>query len=319
MPQFPVRRKPTISVPALLASQPDASKHFIEFFAAKIRNKHTRRAYVRAVTQFFDWCFAGGLRSIEDVEPVHVATYIEIIAKTHSKPTAKQALSAIRHLFDWLVVSNVLALNPARVVRGPTQSIKRGKTRVLSPDQVRELLAAIDTETLIGLRDRALIALMAFTFARVGGAVSMNVGDYFTEGRVHKVRLQEKGSKEHVVPAHHQLVEYLDAYLGAARTAVDENRPLFQTFNGRGDSVAGNRMTQPDVYRMVRRRALAAGVKGRIGCHSWRATGITTFLLNGGQLERAQTIANHSSIRTTGLYDRRDDQPTLDEIERIRF
>ncbi len=147
----------------------------------------------------------------------------------------------------------------------------------------------------------------------------MNVGDYFTEGRIQKVRLHEKGSKEHVVPAHHLLVEYLDTYLSKVATVDDHDVPLFQTFNGRGDSVAGNRMTQPDVYRMVRRRALAAGIKGRIGCHSWRATGITTFLLNGGQLERAQTIANHSSIRTTGLYDRRDDQPTLDEIERIRF
>jgi site-specific recombinase XerC len=123
----------------------------------------------------------------------------------------KQHLAAIRMLFDYLVVGQILAINPAHAVRGPKHSIKRGKTPVLSAAQARQLLDSIDTSTVVGLRDRALIALMTFSFARVGAAVGMRVEDYFADGKRWRLRLNEKGGKVHEMPAHHNLEAYLDA------------------------------------------------------------------------------------------------------------
>ena len=92
---------------------------------------------------------------------------------------------------------------------------------------------------------------------------------------------------------------------------------LFRTARGWAGHLSENPVTQPDVYRMIGRRAGAAEVLTKIGCHSFRATGITEYLRNGGKLEVAQQMANHESARTTGLYDRRNDQVSLDEVERI--
>ena len=122
----------TPSVPALVnASGPRAEIRFLEFFAANIRNSHTRRAYAQAVREFLAWCAVAEVRSIADVQPLHVATYIEQLGRERSAPTVKQRLAAIRHLFDWLVTGQVVPVNPAASVRGPSHSVKRGKTPVL--------------------------------------------------------------------------------------------------------------------------------------------------------------------------------------------
>jgi site-specific recombinase XerD len=152
-------------------------------FAANIRNKNTRRAYYRAACRFSDWCEGRGLFDLATVKPIHVAAFIEEFQTTHSKPTMKQHLAAMRMLFDWLVVGHVMNVNPAHAVRGPKHVVKKGKTPVLAADEARLLLNTIDAGTLIGLRDRALIALMAYTFARIGAAVGMRVEDYFVQGR----------------------------------------------------------------------------------------------------------------------------------------
>jgi site-specific recombinase XerD len=294
-----------------------ASERFWEFFAANIRNKNTRRAYYRAVCRFSDWCEGRGLLDLAMVKPLHVAAFIEELQGTHSKPTVKQHLAALRMLFDWLVVGQVMTANPAHAVRGPKHVVKKGKTPVLAADEARALLNNIDAATLVGLRDRALIALMAFTFARIGAAVGMRVEDYFVQGRRGWVRLYEKGGKQHEVPANHNLDEYLEAYIKAAGLGSDPKRFLFCTAKGKLDALTERPMSQSDAYRMVRRHARDAGIKTKIGNHTFRATGITAYLKNGGKLEIAQQIAAHESSRTTGLYDRRDDDVSLDEVERI--
>ena len=152
-------------------------------------------------------------------------------------------------------------------------------------------------EDLTGLRDRALIGVMVYTFARVNAVISMKVKDYFTRGRRGWVRLHEKGGKEHEVPCHHTLEKYLDEYLAVAG---DAEGPLFRSVGrktGRAEA-----LWQQDVYRMIQRRATAADIATKIGNHTFRATGITAYLKNGGTLEHAQTIANHASPRTTKLY-----------------
>lgn len=305
---------PAGQVPAIIAhAGKKARKRFLEFFTATIRNENTRLAYARAVGQFFAWCQEYGLALI-DIEPIHVAAYIE--RHPGAPPTVKQHLAAVRMLFDWLVTGQVLAMNPAASVRGPKYVVKRGKTPVLDAEQARHLLDSIDTAKLSGLRDRALVAVMVYSFARVSAAVGLKVEDYYQDGKRWWFRFREKGGKQHQVPAHHSAEAYLDAYLFAARIGEDKKTPLFQSVN-RDGSLTGRHMTRNDAFRMVKRRAKAAGIPETTCNHTFRATGITAYLDNGGTIENAQAIAAHESPRTTKLYDRTGDEITLDEIERI--
>jgi len=248
---------------------------------------------------------------------VHIAAYIEGLQREIAAPSVKLRLAAIRMLFDWLVVGQVMPVNPASSVRGPKYVVKKGKTPVLSVDEARALLNTIDTGSIVGLRDRALIGLMVYTFARVGAAIRMRVKDVYVQGRRTWVRLHEKGGKRHEMPCHHNLDEYLQAYIEGAQIGAGVKGYLFRTALGRTRQLSERPMHQADVYRMIRRRAEDAGVNTKVGCHSFRATGITEYLRNGGKLEVAQQMANHESARTTGLYDRRSDQVSLDEVERI--
>jgi site-specific recombinase XerD len=307
-----------LAVPAAIAGAGDtAVRRFLEFFAATIRNKNTRMAYYRAVTDFFAWLDAAGIVALVDIEPLHVATYIEALQERMAKPTVKQHLAAIRMLFDWLVTGAILASNPATSVRGPKHVIKRGKTPVLTTDQARVLIESIDTSTLIGLRDRAVIGVMTYAFARIGAVVSMRVEDYFANGKRWWVRLHEKGGKRHEMPAHHKLEAFLDEYIRTAGIAGDERSPLFRSAVRRTGTLAATAMHRVDAWRMVQRRAAELGMKVKIGCHTFRATGITAYLEAGGTLENAQAMAAHESPRTTKLYDRTGDEITLDEVERI--
>jgi integrase len=202
-------------------------------------------------------------------------------------------------------------------VRGPKHSVRKGKTPVLAADEARTLLDAIDATSLTGLRDRALIGLMVYSFARVSAALGMKIEDVYVQGRRTWVRLQEKGGKQHEMPCHHNLETYLHAYINAARLSGDGKGLLFRAMLGRIGQLSDRPMTQSDAYQMIRRRAANAGILTKIGNHTFRATGITEYLRIGGKLEIAQQMANDESARTTGLYDRRNDQVSLDEVERI--
>ena len=309
---------PAYALPALIASADDrAQLRFLEFFAANIRNPNTRRAYARGIGEFLGWCTQRGVSSITAVQPLHVAAYIEELGQVRSAPTVKQRLAAIRHLFDWLVIGQVVPVNPAGSVRGPSHSVKRGKTPVLAPEEARRLLDRIDVTTPVGLRDRALIALMVFSFARIGAALRMRVEDAYVQDRRLWVRLHEKGGKRHEMPCHHSLEAYLHAYIDGCRLGDDRKGPLFRTIARGTGQLSVTPLPQANAFQMVRRRALAAGIGTAIGNHSFRATGITAYLKNGGTLEKAAAMANHASTRTTQLYDRRSDDVTLDEVERV--
>ena len=202
-------------------------------------------------------------------------------------------------------------------MRGPKHVVKTGKTTVLTGEQARALLDSIDVSTVVGLRDRALISVMTFAFARVGAVVAMRVEDHYPQGKRWWVRLHEKGGKRHEMPAHHNLEAYLDAYIKAAGVGDEGKSPLFRSAAGRTGALTVNRMNRVDAWRMIQRRAADIGMKMRISCHTFRATGITAYLEAGGTLDNAQLMAAHESPRTTKLYDRTGDEITLDEVERI--
>ncbi len=289
-------------------------RRFIEFFTVTILNKNTRLAYAQAIKQFFDWCELRGVIKLNQIEPVVIAGYIE--QHPAAAPTVKQHLAALRMLFDWMVTGQIMPHNPATSVRGPKHIVHRGKTPVLTADEARKLLDAIDTTTVIGMRDRALIGVMVYSFARISATVSMKVEDFYSEGKRWWFRLHEKGGKRHEVPAHHNGDQYLDEYLQVAGIAADKKTPLFRSVDRHG-RITERSLTRNDALRMVKRRARAAGLSTNTCCHSFRATGITAYLENGGTIENAQAIAAHESPRTTKLYDRTRDEVTLDEIERI--
>ena len=185
-----------------------------------------------------------------------------------------------------------------------------------SPAEARRLLDAIGTDTLAGQRDRALVSVMLYSFARVSAAIGMRRSDYFRQGSRGWLRLREKGSRRHDVPAHHRAAEALEDYLEAG--GLDEPKaPLFQSVDPAGRRLTGRALSRRLVLAMIKRRAAAADLPASTCCHTFRATGITAYLSNGGTLERAQQIAGHASPKTTKLYDRTADTISVDEIERI--
>jgi integrase len=250
-----------------------------------------------------------------------------------AKPSVKQHLAALRVLGDYLVTGQVIAANPFGPVRGPKHVANKGKTPVLTAAEMRQLLDAINMTvdeqgrriekdaallTIGDLRDRALIAAMAYGFGRVSAVLGMDVCDYIQQGKRCWLRLHEKGGKDHEVPAHHTVVGYLDAYIAAAGIASLAHSPLFRT-QDRKRRLTGERLDRREALAMVKRRARNSGLGDRVCNHSFRATGITVYLQNGGTLEKAQQLAAHESPRTTKLYDRTQDEVSLDEVERIRF
>ena len=251
-----------IPVPRLFAREPRLALRVAEFFGANIRNKNTRRAYLGDIERFSAWCESHGVCELGRVQPLHVAAFLEDLLTVVSKPTVKRHLAAVRMLCDWLVLGQVLPWNPASVVRGPKYSVKKGKTAVLSREEARDLLDSIERISLIGLRDRALIGVMAYTFARVGAATQMRSEDVYVQGRRTWVRLHEKGGKRNEMPAHHNLEEYLHAYI--AKAGLENGKEyLFRTVDWNTGELTGRAMSQADAYRMIRRRSREAGIERR--------------------------------------------------------
>jgi site-specific recombinase XerD len=291
----------------------DVQERFLEFFAAQIRNPNTRKAYGRAVGRFLEWAGRQGL-TLTSISPIAVSAYIE--QHEGAPATIKQHLAAIRRLFDWLVTGGVLERNPAEPVKGPKHVVEEGSTPILTADEARAFIEGLPTASVKDKRDKAIIGVLTYTFARVSAIVRMETQDYYRAGNRWKVRLQEKGGKRRDVPLHHKAKDYLDAYLEAAGIE-EEGAPLFQTI-GRSKELTGRPLSRTSVLRMVKARADEAGLDPRrVCCHTFRGTGITAYLENGGKLEVAQHIAGHSDASTTKLYDRRRELVDQEEVEKI--
>ena len=310
----------TYIVPVLIANEGErAGWRYVEFFTANINNPHTRRAYARACARFFAWCERRGL-TLTGIRPFDLAAWVNELQEKHGAPGVKQQLAAVRMLFDWLIIGQVVPFNPASAVRGPKHVVKTGKTPVLDGAEWRRLIDSIPTATVRDLRDRALIATLTYSFARITAALGMKVEDLRPQGAGWQVRLHEKGGKQHAMPCYHALAEALRGYIDAAGIAEDRKGFLFRTSPGHNATVLTEQpMVQADAWRMIRQRAVGAGIFAPIGNHTFRATGITAYLSNGGALEHAQSMAAHESPRTTKLYDRTKERLTQDEVEQIRL
>ena len=320
-------------------------RRWIAFFAAELTNDNTRAAYALAAHEFFDWLetkagFARENASLFQIATEHVAAYREWLVKSPTivtdrhgarfeKPwsvtTVKLKIAAIRSLFRYLKEGGLLDTDPAASVRAPKHSVQIGKTPVLAGSDAALILDRItlhlqnNPDDLVALRDRALIAVMTFTLARVSAAVGMTVGDLFLQGKRHHVRLSEKGGKHHVMPCHHELEDYLLSYIEAAGIRHEPLAPLFRAYERGSPGVGRRPLSRVKAWEMVQRRARAAGISTDVCNHTFRATGITTFLENGGAIEKAREMAAHASIRTTQLYDRRNRAVKLDDVVLINL
>ena len=312
------------AVPAIIQDAgPEAFRRFIEFFTAQIRNRNTREAYARAVGQFFGWLQARGIVTLAEIQPVHIAAWVELKTQSQNPQTVKQHLAAVKKLFDWLVIGQIVPSNPATVVKGPKYSYSKGKTPILLAADARRFLESFSGGSISVLRDRALIALMTYTFARISAALAMNVNDVFVQHHRLWVRLHEKGGKYLEMPCHHNLELYLKEYMNAGGMENDPKGPLFRRLNGgrkpETQALTRSRLHRTEALLMIKRRANKAGIENPGMCnHSFRGTGITAYLSNPeAKLEHAQTMAGHADPKTTRLYDRRSEVLSLDEVERI--
>lgn len=320
-PQQPPAPPLPASIPALTPPQSvaelGAGARFAwdEFFAGTLRNRHTRRAYARAVTHFLSWLDAGNV-PLSRTTPGAVGTYLDLLPV--SAPSKKLALAALRQFFDALVLRHALALNPAASVRADRHEAVEGKTPEITPAEARQLLDSIDPTCRAGLRDKAVIATLIYTAARAGAVGKLRRRDLAEDGTQYLLRFGEKGGKQRDIPVRHDLqvliLELLDATGGEQSSPAS---PLFPTLARRTGAFTGRPMTGGDIWRMVKRRLRAAALSARFSPHSFRVATVTDLLTQGVPLGEVQYLAGHADPRTTRLYDRRQKKVTRNLVERI--
>ncbi len=236
-----------------------------------------------------------------------------------TRPKASnQHLAALRGFFDRLVQRHVVILNPASSLKGVKEQVTEGKTPEITLDQARTLIRSVDTGHVVGLRDRAILATLAYTVCRADAVAKLRLGDFQNDGMQYVLRFQEKGGKSREIPVRHDLEGHIRKYLdSAAITAENKDRPLFRSTLGKSKRLTDRPLTTNDICRMIKRRLKDAGLPVRLSPHSFRVTGITDLLSQGVPLDDVQLLAGHSSPRTTKLYDRRQKKVTRNIFERF--
>ncbi len=303
-------------MPSLLArAGGNARFAWDEWLSAEIRNPHTRRAYGHAVRQFLCWCEAHTL-ALRDITPGSIGQYYDALHA--SIPTKKQHLSALRCFFDRLVLRHAMGLNPAASVRGERYSLTEGKTPQITVDQEKALLASIRVNDIVGLRDRAIVAVLVYTAARIGAVAGLTVGSFASGGSQSFLRFLEKGGKVREIPARSDLAAYLTAYLDAAGLrAAPADSPLFRRLKRRSKALTDHAMTADGMGRMLKHRMAGIGLPGELCPHSFRVGAITDLLSQGVPLEDVQNLVGHADPRTTRLYDRRQKKVMRSVVEKI--
>lgn len=241
------------------------------------------------------WLEAEGLRS-----------YIRQIQEQYSRPTVARKISAIRSFYRYLRREQLIEEDPSKQVRGP--KLTRRLPSCLDKEEVVKLLMTPDTNTVLGVRDRALMEVLYATGMRVSELCGLRVQDYNQEAM--EMRVLGKGGKERVVllnqSAHNWMKKYLNEYwskLAEGRTPQADH-PLFV-------SRQATRLSSRSVHRIVMKHALKAGINKTITPHTLRHTFATHLLEGGADLRVVQDLLGHTTINTTQIY-------THVSLERLR-
>jgi len=286
-----------------------------EWFSAEMRNPHTRRAYSHAVRQFLSWCEAQML-ALREITPGCVGTYYNELHA--SIPTKNQHLSALRCFFDRLVLRHAIGLNPAASVRGERYSLAEGKTPEITVRQEKALLASIQVNDIIGLRDRAVVAVLIYTAARIGAVAGLTIGSFAHDRTQSFLRFREKGGKVREIPMRTDLETYLTAYLHAAGLrSAPPDAPIFRRVARNTKILTVQPMTADGMGRMLKRRMADIRLPAELSPHSFRVGAITDLLSQGVPLEEVQNLVGHADPRTTRLYDRRQKRIMRSVVDKI--
>ncbi len=290
-----------------------------EFFSGMIRNAHTRRAYMKAINDFLEWVGKHGGGELGQIAPWHVGQYFDgMAAAGTSIATRNMRLSALRHFFDNLVTRHAIALNPARTVRGEKLNVMEGRTPEIPIGEVRRLLASIVTSHIVGLRDRAILAVLVFTASRRSAVAKLRLADFYNAGQQWMFHFGEKGGKSREIPVRHDLQQIVNEYIDAAGLrGLPKDTPLFQGAMKKQRRLSGAAMNGDDIYRMMKRRLRDFDLPLLYSPHSFRVTTITDLLTQNVPREDVQHLAGHADARTTGLYDRRKKKISRNIVERI--
>jgi integrase/recombinase XerD len=323
--QLPVVIKPVLPAlipppPAIIAAGRNAGFGWDEFFQGQLANAHTRKNYKHAVQKFLVWCQKHKLELL-DITPGLVGKYFQELDV--AVPTKKLHLAALRKFFDRLVNRHAIAINPAATVRAERYSVVEGKTPEIQRKQAETLIKSIETTyvdkfeikpDLVGLRDQAILSVLAYTAARVGAVAKLTFKSLRHDGTQYALRFLEKGGKSREIPVRANLQKIILAYVQAAGIT---DGPLFRTAAGKTGNLTANAMTGIDICRMMKRRLKAAGLPDELSPHSFRVTTVTDLLEQNTPLEDVQHLAGHADPRTTRLYDRRRRKITRNIVERI--
>jgi site-specific recombinase XerD len=282
----------------------------------QIENLNTRRAYKTAWSQFFRFCSKKKLE-LNQVRPYHFELWRN--HHTGGVATQRQHLAAIRLLFDELLRSGIVDLNPAARVRVPRLNRALSHTPIFEEEEIKSFMDGLEPVSLIEFRDRALFSTMLYTWARVSAVIALQVEDYYERKGIRWLRLKEKRGNLNEVPVHSLARNAIDEWLTESGLNGNPSMPLFPAFSQNRELITTRHMTRVNVWTLIQTRARAIGIKKRIGCHSFRATGLTAYMNAGGQLDIAQRIAGHSQLSTTKIYDRSKDRVTIEEIEKVSF
>jgi len=291
-----VKKRPLLAaqeIPSCIAAAgPGATFAWEEFFLGKIRNPHTRTAYLRSVRRFLAWCERDTM-DLNRITPGMVGRYFDQLAG--SLPSKKLHLAALRAFFDVLVQRHIVVLNPALSVKTERYSAIEGRTPEITVEQARKLLASIAVDSVVGLRDRALIGVLIYTAARAGAVGRLRMRDFAQDGTSFVLRFAEKGGKARSIPVRHDLQRFLQDYLFVAGLAGSvSDSPLFRTAAADRKTVTDRAMNGVDICRMVKRRLREAALPGVISPHSFRSCAATDLLLQGVALEDVQYLPGHA-------------------------
>lgn len=306
---------------------------FGEYFFGELRPT-TRRAYLSRFRRFEAWAETRQIELVE-LQPGHITDFLENELSGLGISARNGYLAMLRKFFDCLVVRHAIVLNPARSVTGERLEVLEGLTPEIAKKQARQLLDSVDTSTLVGLRDRLVLAILVYTGARGGAVAKLRASDIEFDGTQFQLRFREKGNKFRRIPVRHDVQELLEDYMSAAGIRVGDKAPLLRSARGRTGALTARGISADDVRRLTKRRLVDAGFgtrktrrdasgkayatdyKSDYRPHSFRVTTITDLIEQGIPLEDVQNLVGHKDARTTKLYDRSRRQVTRNIVERI--
>lgn len=249
---------------------------------------------------------------------MHLAIYAQDLGRTLAAASVATHVSAIRRMYAWLVEKHLLHVNPAHSLRLPRVKASTGKTPLLDVTRLHHYLDELDLRDARERRDHALMSAMLYSFLRVSALLALRVDDVRLASG--ELLVREKGGQQRMLPLHPELARRLERYLKSTSFGEEPGHALFPAMRrGRSSRFGERALSRSEAWTLVRKHLNLAGIAGSAGCHSFRATGITAFLESGGRIETAAYLAGHASVRTTQLYDRREQQLAGAELSRMHF